>query len=74
MKAEFKSIKVRKEQKCEHCGRVILKGEDAEVFKTRTPKYKDEVQVGIEYVKIYLHPDKMINSCIEWANTTPERV
>ena len=57
MKAEFKNIKVRKEQTCNYCEKPILKGENAQVMKTRMPKFKDEKQIGVEYIRVYLHPD-----------------
>lgn len=52
-----KTIKTRKDHKCSICGKIIKKGETAEYYETRYPKYDyiEDVQVGIRYIKLYDH-------------------
>jgi hypothetical protein len=47
-------VKVRKDHKCESCGRVIKNGTYAGFASGRMPRYnKEGDQVGIEYYKFY---------------------
>ena len=52
-----KIIKTRKDHKCSICGKIIKKGETAEYYETRYPKYNyiADVQTGIKYIKLWDH-------------------
>lgn len=51
-----KTVKTRKEHKCEQCNQTILKGEYATFYSVKTPKFdSNDIQIGIEYFKGYLH-------------------
>ena len=55
-----KIIKTRKDHRCSICGKIIKKGETAEYYETRYPKYcyvsdVQDVQIGIKYIKHWQH-------------------
>ena len=52
-----KTIKTRKDHKCSICGKIIKKGETAEYYEARYPKYNyiTDVQIGIKYIKLWDH-------------------
>lgn len=49
-----KIVKVRKNNSCSHCGRDIKIGETALFNSFRSPRYDDDTQIGIEYIRYYL--------------------
>lgn len=54
------NVKARKDHKCDACDQPILKGQMYRFEKHRSPKYDhNDVQVGIEYWTIRMHPDEM---------------
>jgi hypothetical protein len=56
MSQEWKRVKARKDHKCEGCDEQILKGEMYDFLSFRSPNFdKNDVQIGIEYVKIRSH-------------------
>jgi len=57
----MKIVKTRKVHNCGYCGEPIPKGNKAEFYSGRAPRYKwddereVEEQVGIEYYNVWLH-------------------
>jgi hypothetical protein len=57
---KFVNIKTRKEHICIGCNKLIEKGSICQFMTFRSPKFnKDDIQIGIEYVKMWLHSDDL---------------
>jgi hypothetical protein len=58
---QFKLIKTRKEHICIGCNKPIESGNICQFMSFRSPKIiEDDIQVGIEYVKMWLHSDELM--------------
>ena len=61
---KFVNVKTRKEHVCIGCNKPIEKGSVCQFMSFRAPKMNhDDLQTGIEYVKMWLHLDE--NKCWE---------
>lgn len=57
---KFVNVKTRKEHICIGCNKPIEKGSVCQFMTFRAPKMiEDDIQVGIEYVKMWLHDDSV---------------
>lgn len=56
---EFRNIKTRVEHTCCGCNSIIKKGSVAQFMSFKEPRYENEIQVGIIFVKLYLHLDEL---------------
>lgn len=72
---EFKPVTVRKEHECCFCHAPIHKGERARYAEWREPREDErEVQVGINYVKIYMHMEDNAACMVDGAPYITEPV
>lgn len=57
---KFRNIKTRKEHICIGCNKTIESGSNCQFMSFRSPVLNsDDIQTGIEYVKMWLHDDSL---------------
>lgn len=53
--ANWKIGKILYDRQCDYCSKILHKGENALILRTRLPIYENNKQVGINYLKLYTH-------------------